>query len=46
MGRDFEKSKVLTAISRTDSLRAVYVDAARTVHSDHDDGRVMRAIEN
>lgn len=47
---DNEKGNVLIEIAhrlpRTDSLRAVYTAAARTVHSDHDYGRVMRAIEN
>jgi hypothetical protein len=47
---DNEKGNVLIEIAhrlpRTDSLRAVYTAAARTVHSDHDYGRVMRAMEN
>ena len=47
---DNEKGNVLIEIAhrlpRTDSLRAVYTAAARTVHSDNDYGRVMRAIEN
>jgi hypothetical protein len=47
---DNEKGNLLIEIAhrlpRTDSLRAVYAAAARTVHSDNDYGRVMRAIEN
>jgi hypothetical protein len=47
---DNEKGNVLIEIAhrlpRTDSLRAVYTAAARTVHSDNDYGRVMRAMEN
>jgi hypothetical protein len=47
---DNEKGNVLIEIAhrlpRTDSLRAVYTAAAKTVHSDHDYGRVMRAMEN
>lgn len=47
---DNEKGNLLIEIAhrlpRTDSLRAVYTIAARTVHSDNDYGRVMRALEN
>jgi hypothetical protein len=47
---DNEKGNVLIEIAhrlpRTDSLKAVYVAAAKNVHSDGDYARVMRAIEN
>jgi hypothetical protein len=47
---DNEKGNVLIEIAhrlpRTDSLRAVYTAAAKNVQSNHDYGRVMRAIEN
>jgi hypothetical protein len=49
IGSDFDKSNLLVEIAghlpKTDSLKSVYVTAAKTVHSNDDYGRVMRALE-
>jgi hypothetical protein len=46
---DYEKSNLLVDIAqrlpKTDSLKALYTTAAKTVHSDPDYGRVMRALQ-
>lgn len=46
---DYERSNLLVEIGqklpRTDSLKAMYMTAARTVHSDVDYGRVVRAVD-
>lgn len=46
---EYERSNVLVEIGqklpKTDSLRALYMTAAKTVHSDVDYGRVVKAVE-
>lgn len=48
MAGDYDKSNLLVEMApklpRTDSLKAMYMTAARTVHSDVDYGRVVRAV--
>src|SRR5262249_47590276 len=45
---DYEKSQVLTKIARQyvndDSMRAVYIDAVNTMHSDYEKGRALGAV--
>ena len=49
MDGDYEKSNLLVEIGRrlpkSDSLRGVYMVAAKSVHSDTDYGRVVRALD-
>jgi len=49
LGGEYERSNVLVEIGqklpKTDSLRALYMNAAKTVHSDVDYGRVVKAVE-
>jgi hypothetical protein len=46
---EYERSNVLVEIGqklpKTDSLRVLYMDAAKTVHSDVDYGRVVKAVQ-
>jgi hypothetical protein len=46
---DYDRSNLLVEIGqklpKTDSLKAVYMTAAKTVHSDVDYGRVIRALD-
>ncbi|HEY4337633.1 MAG TPA: hypothetical protein VGM89_17090, partial [Puia sp.] len=46
---EYERSNVLVEIGqklpKTDSLRVMYMDAAKTVHSDVDYGRVVKAVQ-
>jgi hypothetical protein len=48
LGSDYDKSNLLVEIAehlpKTDSLKTVYTAAAKTVQSDNDYGRVMRAM--
>jgi hypothetical protein len=49
LGGEYERSNVLVEIGqklpKTDSLRTLYMNAARTVHSDVDYGRVVKAVD-
>ena len=49
LGGEYERSEVLIEIGqklpKTDSLRSLYMDAAKTVHSDEDYGRVVKAVQ-
>jgi len=49
LGGEYERSNVLVEIGqrlpKTDSLRVLYMNAAKTVHSDVDYGRVVKAVE-
>ena len=49
LGGEYERSNVLIEIGqklpKTDSLRTLYMNAAKTVHSDNDYGRVVKAVE-
>ena len=49
LGGEYERSNVLIEIGqklpKTDSLRALYMNAAKTVHSDVDYGRVVKAVQ-
>jgi hypothetical protein len=49
LGGEYERSNVLVEIGqklpKTDSLRELYMNAAKTVHSDNDYGRVVNAIQ-
>ncbi len=49
LGGEYERSNVLVEIGqklpRSDSLRTLYMNAAKTVHSDVDYGRVVKAVE-
>jgi hypothetical protein len=46
---EYERSNVLIEIGqklpKTDSLRSLYMDAAKTVHSNEDYGRVVKAVQ-
>lgn len=48
LGGEYERSEVLIEIGqklpKADSLRTLYMDAAKTVHSDNDYGRVVKAV--
>ena len=49
LGGEYERSNVLVDIGqklpKADSLKALYMNAAKTVHSDVDYGRVVKAVE-
>lgn len=49
LGGEYERSNVLIEIGqklpKADSLRTLYMDAAKTVHSDVDYGRVVKAVQ-
>jgi hypothetical protein len=49
LGGEYERSNVLIEIGgklpKTDSLRNLYMDAAKTVHSNEDYGRVVKAMQ-
>jgi len=49
LGGEYERSNVLIEIGqrlpKADSLRTLYMQAAKTVHSDEDYGRVVKAVE-
>jgi hypothetical protein len=49
LGGEYERSNVLVEIGqrmpKADSLRLMYMNAAKTIHSDNDYGRVVKAVE-
>jgi len=48
LGGEYERSEMLIQIGqrlpKVDSLKTLYMDAAKTVHSDNDYGRVVKAV--